>query len=210
LKNFPSRKKRIPLQGIDWVGYETLIAFIIRTNVLEIEGDFVEIGTFLGGGAYKLAKFLEENESLKKLYVIDVFDPTFDLTKNTDGNTMATLYQSALKNYPGKTQEEIFFEVTKNCTNIVVLKSNSKNVHLPIEHVSFGFIDGDHDPSYVENDFYLLWNKLTSGGVLAFDDYETNLPQTTTKIKEMIYKHASKIRGLHHDKHKHLLFIIKK
>jgi hypothetical protein len=36
--------------GTDWVGYESLIAFVEQNNLLCLDGDFAEIGTFLGGG----------------------------------------------------------------------------------------------------------------------------------------------------------------
>ena len=65
---------RVPIApvGTDWVGYETLIHFIRTNKILSLEGDLVEIGTFLGGGAYVLSKFLEKAKSSKKLYVIDI------------------------------------------------------------------------------------------------------------------------------------------
>ena len=66
----------------DLVGYETLIEFIIDKNILSLEGDFVEIGTFLGGGALKLSQFLKKHSAVKSLYVIDVFDLDFDHLKD--------------------------------------------------------------------------------------------------------------------------------
>ncbi|HIE43262.1 MAG TPA: hypothetical protein EYP78_00500 [Candidatus Omnitrophica bacterium] len=72
----------IVLTGTDWVGYETLIRFIKKKDILSVEGDLVEIGAFLGGGTYKLSKFLEKQRSSKRLYVIDIFDPTFDWTED--------------------------------------------------------------------------------------------------------------------------------
>ncbi len=201
---------RPPMRGSDWVGYEVILDFIKRYQLLEVEGDMVEIGTFLGGGAYKIAKFLEKSGSSKKLYVIDIFDATFDWTKNTDGNTMANLYLNALKGYQGKSQWEIFSDVTKKCKNIHCLKGDSKNIEIPCNHLCFGFIDGNHSPEYVENDFYLIWAKLSSRGLVAFHDYEWDLPQTTTTIKELVNKHNSEILQTHHEKTSHIIFIVKK
>jgi len=65
---------RVPL-GTDLVGYEKLIRMIRAHDVLRAEGDFVEVGTFLGGGAFKLAKFLEKEAPGRKVHVLDVFDP---------------------------------------------------------------------------------------------------------------------------------------
>ncbi len=170
----------------------------------------VEIGTFLGGGAYKLSRLLEGTGSSKKLYVLDVFDPNFDWTTNTCGDTMKTLYLNALKNYGGKSQLEIFLEVTKECKNIIVLRDDSKDVKIPTESICFGFVDGNHAPEYVENDFYLIWSKLTPKGAVAFHDYEGDLPEVTAKITELVNRHSLEIQKTHHDKDKNILFIIKK
>lgn len=194
----------------DLVGYETLVEFIQSNNVLSADGDFVEIGTFLGGGAYKLSKFLQNSKSSKQLYVLDIFDPGFDATTNLGGNSMASLYSNVLKSYRGKTQWQIFSEVTRDCKNIIVIKADSKKTQIPSKSLCFCFIDGNHDPEYVQNDFYLIWNKLSAGGTVAFHDYEWDLPQTTAKINELINRHASEIDRVSHDKNKHILFVVKR
>jgi len=209
---FKNKKGNIKISSscADLVGYETLIEFIKLNDILSIKGDLVEIGAFLGGGTYKLSKFLEGKRSSKKLYVIDIFDLTFDRTVNNDGNEMATLYLNGLKAYGGKTQWNVFLEITKGCKNVFVLKGDSKYVTIPSNNLCFGFIDGNHKPEYVENDFYLVWNKLLSKGVVAFHDYEWDLPQTTIKIKELVSRHFFEIQGTYFDKNKHILFIVKK
>jgi len=196
--------------GTDLVGYETLIQFIQLYDILAVEGDLVDIGAFLGGGTCKLSIFLERRRSPKRLYAIDVFDPTFDRTANTDGTTMASLYLNILGVYEGKSQWEIFQEVTKGCKNVVILKGDSRNVRIPCKMLCFGFIDGHHDPEYVENDFYLIWDRLSSRGAVAFHDYEWDLPQTTATIEKLVARHAREIQETHHDKNKHILFIIRK
>jgi hypothetical protein len=177
----------------DLVGYEKLIRFIASRNVLQVAGDFVEIGTFLGGGAYKLSKFLERNHSDKKLFVLDVFDPTFDWTKTNDGKAMADVYKEYLCEHNGKSQWEVFSAVTRSCSNLEVIKKDSMSPDISMGPLSFGFIDGNHDPKYVENDFYLIWRRLSPGGVVAFHDYGWDLPQTTAKIDELTARHASEI-----------------
>jgi predicted O-methyltransferase YrrM len=197
-------------RGTDLVGYEVILDFIKQHHLLDEEGDMVEIGSFLGGGAYKLATFLEKNKSLKKLFVVDIFDPNFDWTTNNDGKAMAILYLDLLKEFQGRTQWEVFSEVTKECKNIHCLKGDSKKIEIPSTRLCFGFIDGDHSPDYVENDFYLIWTKLTSLGVVAFHDYEWDLPQTTAKIKELVNRHDSEIGSVYHNKDSHTLFVVKK
>lgn len=194
----------------DLVGYESLIQGIIQNKILSIPGDFIEIGVFLGGGTRKLSEFLTWMNCAKKIYCVDIFDPDFDLTQNTAGRTMAEIYQTKLKTYSNVTQWDIFSKVTGNCKNIKVLKQDSKKAVLPNARFCFGFIDGNHAPDYVENDFYLIWKKLSSGGMLAFHDYRGDLPNTTAKIDELINRHKKEISLMQFNKKRFILCIIKK
>ncbi|NPV54709.1 MAG: class I SAM-dependent methyltransferase [Firmicutes bacterium] len=199
-----------PPAGTDLVGYETLIRFIKRKGLLHRPGDIVEIGTFLGGGAFKLAKYLERMRSRKLIYVIDIFNIECDKTMNTENVEMSSLYERALQHFNGKSQWDIFTEVTNNCYNIRVIKGDSKGIHIPATDICFAFIDGNHDPTYVENDFYLIWNRLVPNGVIAFHDYKWDLPKVTEKIDEIILKHRSDIYNIYNNKHKHIIYITKK
>ena len=207
---FKRKKYILSPEATDWVGYDGITNFIKEKRILELEGQLVEIGAFLGGGTYHLAKFLESQKSKKILYVIDVFDPNFDWTTNENGCAMAELYAKVLERYKGKSQWEIFKEVTKECKNIVVLNTDSKEAEIPADKLCFGFVDGNHAPDYVENDFFLIWNKLTKGGSVAFHDYEWDLPQTTQKIKELVHNHSHLIKETFHDQKRHILYVIKK
>lgn len=183
-----------PPDGTDMAGYEALITFFEAHKLLEVDGDIVEIGAFLGGGTYKLAKYLERKGSSKRVYAVDVFDIYADRTECAQGITMADMYEHAVKTIgKGLSQWEIFQIVTKKCRNIEIIKGDSKEVELPISSICFAFIDGNHEPSYVRNDFYLVWPKLSRGGVVAFDDYGHDLPQVTATINELIGEHAHQI-----------------
>ncbi|MBN1993401.1 MAG: class I SAM-dependent methyltransferase [Anaerolineae bacterium] len=186
-----------PPVGTDLAGYDKLLRVINNYELLEIDGDFVEIGTFLGGGTYKLAKFLEVNNSNKKVYAIDIFEMNFDQTLCTTGTTMAKIYQGhVVKNFGEKTSQlDIFKKVTQDCNNIELIIADTMDVRIPAEFISFGFIDGNHDPLYVKNDFYLVWNKLSAGGVVAFDDYGHDLPQVTNMLNDLVDKHQSRIKA---------------
>ena len=196
--------------GTDWTGYEALIEFIVLNNILSVKGDLVEIGALFGGGTYKLSKFLEKRRSLKRLFAIDIFDPSLDETKNIYGLEMANMYRNTLESYKGKSQWEVFSEITRDCNNIIVLKGDSKRIKIPANSLCFGFIDGNHSPDYTENDFYLVWDLLSSKGIIAFHDYEWDLPQITVKIKELVDRHSSKIQKIYHNQNRHILFVIKK
>jgi|YelNatPaOPRAMG01_1025707.scaffolds.fasta_scaffold81417_1 hypothetical protein len=102
--------------------------FINRNNVFALEGDLVEIGTFLRDSAYKLSKYIEKRASNKKLYVVDIFNPGFDVTRNLFGLRIADIYFKYLKTLE---QEAIFKGITKSCKNIAFLKDDSKKIIIP-------------------------------------------------------------------------------
>jgi predicted O-methyltransferase YrrM len=171
---------------------------------MSIPGDIVEIGAFRGGGTYKLAKFLHRQGSQKKVYTIDCFDPQADQTRNVEGMSMAELYQAQLG---GKRQREVFDEVTAGIPNIVVIAGDSKAVKVPTKSVCFGFIDGNHSDQYIISDFYLIWTKLSPGGVIAFHDYDYDLPNVTAMIKQLCARHSSAIADLCVDEKRHVIYI---
>jgi hypothetical protein len=195
-----------PPAGTDLVGYEALIEFFKSRELTSVSGDIVEIGSFCGGGTYKLAKFLSAQKSQKKLYSVDCFDIQVDRTKNTDGNAMAHLYERTLK---GRSQREVFNQVTSGIPNIVVIAQDSKVAEIPVQSLCFGFVDGNHAEDYVINDFYLVWKKLSPGGAVAFHDYGFDLPRVTAAIDVLCSRHSSEIVEVQVDNRRHIIYIRK-
>jgi hypothetical protein len=160
--------------ALDLVGYQTLVERIQRSGCCRIPGDFIEVGAFLGGGTVKLANLARSCGN--------IFDPGFDLTVNSAGTPMASLYHATL----GRgSQERVFRLVTKRVAgSLEVLKQDSRAVVLPPDvRFAFGFIDGNHDPEYVKSDFRLVWDRLAPGGLLGFHDYGGDLPDVTSQIE---------------------------
>jgi len=182
-----------PPSFADISGYEVLLDTIIKEKLYLLEGDIVEIGAFLGGGTYKLSKLMEALGVDKIVYAIDTFDFRSDESTSTSGERMSDLYGEILK---GRNQFDIYSKITMNCKNVVTLISDSKNVVLPCDKVCFAYIDGNHSPDYVRNDFYLVWNKLVSHGVVSFDDYGYDLPQVTKTIHKLIGEESERILKL--------------
>jgi len=196
---------RLGLQN-DFVGYKTLLDYIEKNGIFNLQGDFLEIGAFMGGGSKKLAEFAEKYN--KKLFVIDLFDPDFDSTPNERGEAMNWIYRKILGK---KNLRQVFDNNTKNQKNIIVLSGDSKNVRLPQDaKLCFSFIDGNHNPEYVKNDFYLAWDKTISGGAVGFHDYGGDLPQTTKAIKELIEASKNEILKTDLVHEKCIIFINKK
>jgi hypothetical protein len=164
-----------------------------RHGVADVPGDVVEVGVLLGGGTYKLCRYFERRAPTKRVYAIDVFDPTFDVAVSAGGPVMADLYLEVLA---GREQREVFDEVTRDCWNLVVVAEDSAQAHLPAERFAFGFVDGNHTASYVRNDFELVWPRLSPGGILAFHDYGVDHPAVTHTVHALIGEHADDVGRL--------------
>jgi methyltransferase family protein len=153
--------------------YEHILDTIERDRLWALGGDFVEIGVFLGGGTYQLAKVLERHAPDRRVYAIDIFDPDVDATRASDGMSMNAIYRRHLE---GRDQEETYRAVVAACPNVVTIAGDSAAVELPTDAVSFAHIDGNHEPDYVRGDFELVWRRAVPGAVVAFDDYGEDLP----------------------------------
>ena len=190
----------------DFVGYEALVTFMSDRALQALDGDVVEIGAFMGGGTAKLAAFAREHG--KRVYAIDLFDPARDTTQDTSGTRMCDIYQAFLQ---GRSQHEAYMEATQGFDNIVTINKDSREVHFsPEQKFIFGFIDGNHHPEYVRNDFDLVWPNLVPGGVLGFHDYGFDLPEVTRTIDELIGEHVEEIANTLEMKDRHIILLTKK
>jgi predicted O-methyltransferase YrrM len=173
------------------VGYEVLIDFIRQQALHKLEGDIIEIGAYMGRGTAKLAKFAQRYG--KKVYTIDVFDSSLDKTMSKSGIKAGDVYKAFLK---GRSMLEAYQESTRDFDNIITIREDSKKVTFPEEQrFIFGFIDGCHQQSYVENDFHVIWPHLVSGGALGFHDYEfDDWPEITKAVGKLVHEHKIEIR----------------
>lgn len=190
---------------IDFVGYEVLLNYIREHRLYLLHGDIIEIGAFVGGGTAKLADFaLSYN---KKVFVIDIFDPLIDRSSTCSGVKMSDIYLAFLE---GKSQYHIYCENTGKYGNIVTIREDSRKVKLSLEQqFMFGFIDGNHQPEYVRNDFSLVWELLVSKGVVALHDYKTELPEVTRAIDELLDEKQNEISDVAEIVDKHIILIKK-
>jgi SAM-dependent methyltransferase len=167
----------------DFVGYEVLIDFIKQRALHKLEGDIIEIGAYMGRGTAKLAKFAQRYG--KRVYAIDVFDSSLDETVSKSGIKAGDVYEAFLQ---GRSMSKAYLDSTRGFDNIVTIREDSKNVSFPEEQkFIFGFIDGCHQQSYVENDFHVIWPHLVSGGALGFHDYKfDDWPEVTRAADQLI------------------------
>jgi predicted O-methyltransferase YrrM len=174
----------------DFVGYEILIDFVEQRALYELEGDIIEIGAYMGKGTAKLAKFAQRYG--KKVYTIDLFDPSLDKTLSRSGIKAGDVYEAFLQ---GRSMLEVYQESTQGFDNIVTMREDSRKVSFPKEQrFIFGFIDGCHQQAYTENDFHVIWPHLVSGGALAFHDYKfDDWPEVTKAADKLIHEYKREI-----------------
>jgi len=175
----------------DFVGYEVLIDFMKQRALCKLKGDIVEIGAYMGRGTAKLAKFAQRYG--KKVYAIDVFDPSLDKTLSKSGIRAGDVYEAFLQ---GRSMLEAYQESTRGFDNIITIRADSKKVGFPQEQkFIFGFIDGCHQQAYVESDFHVIWPHLVSGGALGFHDYEfADWPEVTRAANKLMHTHKGEMR----------------
>jgi predicted O-methyltransferase YrrM len=185
---------RVPLENDpdDFVGYEVLIDFVKRRALYRLEGDIIEIGSYMGRGTARLAGFARRYG--KKVYAIEIFDPSLDKTVSRSGIKAADVYNAFLA---GRSMLEAYQESTRGFDNIVTISKDSRIVTFPEEQrFMFGFIDGCHQQSYVESDFHLIWPHLVSGGALGFHDYKfDDWPEVTEAADKLAHAHKREIRA---------------
>lgn len=189
--------KRIPLRiplpddPDDFVGYEALIDFMKRRALCKLEGDIIEVGAYMGRGTAKLARFARRYG--KAVYAIDVFDPGRDRTLSRSGVRAGDVYEAFLR---GRSMLAAYQESTGGLDNVITITEDSKKVSFPPEQrFMFGFIDGCHEQSYVENDFRLIWPHLVSGGAVGFHDYEyADWPEVTKAAHKLMQAHMGEIK----------------
>jgi len=174
----------------EYVGYENLIRFIEDRALQHLDGDIIEIGAYMGGGTVKLARFAKKYH--KKVFAVDTFDPGVDLTVGRGGVTAGDVYQAFLE---GPSMFEVYEKATAGLDNIVTIRKDSRYLAFPREQkFFFGFVDGCHQRSYVENDFAVIWPQLVSGGAIGFHDYKfDDWPEVTPAVDGIVSDHRSEI-----------------
>ncbi len=194
-----------PPAALDFVGYEVLVDFIREKSLHRLDGDLVEIGAFMGGGTAKLARFAAGCG--KRVFAIDIFDPTADTTESLGGTRMSEIYLAYLE---GGSQRDAYRKAIAGLDNVVTIAEDSSTVRFPPEQrFVFGFIDGNHRPEYVQKDFNLVWPNLVDDGVLGFHDYNSELPEVTACIDRIIAGHAAEIAETREITASNILLLVK-
>jgi hypothetical protein len=166
--------------------YEPILEVIQDEGLADLDGDFLEIGVFLGGGVHQLARIAPQ----RRVIACDVFSIAEDDTPAATGVEMSSLYAYVLGDGD---QRELFDAVTAGLGNVEVVVGDSAHVELPTERLALAHIDGNHSAEYVRSDFEKVWPLVVDGGVVAFDDYGHDLPVVTETVDALCAEHAAEI-----------------
>jgi hypothetical protein len=151
----------------------------------EIEGNYLEIGTYNGSGVSTIAKKLLE----KKIYVIDPFIE--------DGNTQR-LSNTPLYEKMNSVKNE-FLNNTKGLDNIHHFENTTEEVSTTLTpeeilnmNVSMILIDGDHHTDFVTIDYEFAMNLIgEKSGFIIFDDL--HVPDVMLAYENFIEKYKNRI-----------------
>lgn len=153
-------------------------------NVIDnnIEGDVVELGSYIGESSKILAKTLLFSNSNKKLFLYDSFDGLPDTSK---------------------WEENTGWKKGGFKTTMDVLINNFEQNNLPLpfiqkgwfsdipedkipEKISFAFLDGDFYTSIIDS-LEKIYDKVQDGGYIFFHDYKRyDLPGVDMAIKDFL------------------------
>jgi len=183
-KNRPIAKKNIKLWGTATnLPFQTKESVAFTLKLLEkccrLEGDVIECGVYRGGNSFQMAKKLKELKSDKKLYALDTFegfpyndseDMPKELQKAVYGNKKPHKFKNTLNDVDLDQIKNWFAEY--GLDNTVFLKGLFIDTFKQISNKKFCF-------AYVDSDLYLsvkqciefLKDRLVSGGIMIFDDY---------------------------------------
>lgn len=165
--------------------YEAVVSRLIKPGrLLEVPGDLVDFGAFLGGGTRFLAEHVERSGSGKSVWAVDAFDPAMDPTVNSRGRSMESIYREAIPS--GRSCREVFLETTADLANVELFAGDTRTLRLPDAPLCFAFVDCGHAAENIRQDFSTVWRRLSPGGVVAFHDYGGDLPGVTRAIHDCL------------------------
>lgn len=127
---------------------EKFLLYIFSKNI-SVNGDILEIGSFMGSSSLLLAAGNELSKIKSKIWLVEPYPkPSKDE------------FLKVFKSYGFDRNIELIDKTSEEASKIISPK------------LRFLFIDGDHRYEYVKKDILLWHNCLNEGGMIAFHDYK--------------------------------------
>ena len=160
-------------EGIAKFGYGigadfgNLLQFV--DNAKSLDGDFVEIGCFMGSSTCVMANYIEKNKIDKNFYVYDYFDGfTYDEAKNSLDNTWLNSHQTDGK---ANVEARIKSRLNERKDNFRIFQRNiiDEDALKEVNKISFANIDVDlYEAVYAA--LVHVHRKLCSNGIIVVED----------------------------------------
>lgn len=131
----------------------------------ELDGDYVEIGTFQGASARAALNYLKKSNVSRKCYFIDTYEGfTYQEAQNSE--------DMLWKNTHTDTSMDRVHEYLANYDNFELIKSNITEDELPqkIENICVANIDVDLYDA-VKSALYRVKDKIVKNGIIIAEDY---------------------------------------
>lgn len=174
-----------------------LSQYELLKKVLDVPGDFVELGVYKGCSAIRLATFREllETQLKRKIYLFDAFG-AFPRENSSLANDLKYVDRFEMQGGDGLSVDDIqrIFQF-KNMHNIECIKGdvfdtipaflrNNKQIRFSYVHLDLDV----YEPTKLCLD--LLWPHVSPGGIIVFDDYN-GFEGATLAIEEFLALHPS-------------------
>ena len=161
-------------KGMQVIGYEDPSYFRIHQLIwaasvaLDIDGDWVELGTGKGMSMSSVLKYHQEpwNKGSKKLWLVDTFSP-YQVDPRTGIQNKSKITHKWYCDDIGKVKEHF-----KEFNNVQFLQGLVPGCldQLKVDKISFLHIDLNSAQPEVEA-FSFLWDRLVKGAIVVLDDY---------------------------------------
>jgi hypothetical protein len=149
----------------------------------------VEIGSFEGRGSILICDYLCSHPE-SRLICIDPFDDEYVKGK----------HEMDFWNHACKNQYDRFKFNTQYYDKIIESRGISDNQIqlLKDSSINFAYIDGDHSPEQVYSDAVNIFKKMSTNGIVLFDDYlwKVNNIETKIGIDKFLQEYSAKIKIL--------------
>ena len=171
-----------------WFSYKKLYDDVVEKA--PFDANFVELGAWFGKSTNYLATKIKESKKNIHLTSIDTW-------KGTDNED---LHQSIVGAFNG----DIFYEfidntvLSNNYNKFSLIKDTSHNAanQFPNSSIDFMMIDAGHTYEDVKDDINIWYNKIKPGGIIAGDDFATNVfPGVTQAVDEYFYNQVKFVEG---------------
>lgn len=184
---------------------------LLYNEVKDIPGDIVECGVFKGTGLYTFLKLkgLYNPNSSKKVVGFDFFDTDqliSSISNKTDKEAMDVLFKE--RNFTHKTSFKEYlstkliqdgflntdFELVNGDLSITSKEYSENN---PGFKISLMYMDVDlEEPTY--NALNNLWDNVTKGGIVVFDEYGYNKWSESKGVDRFIEEKNIEIKSLNY------------